>query len=111
MFKIKADDTFTWPVKAKVPQDGKHKTVQFDATFRVLPQAEINAILEEDGGNSMRVLDIALISFSGIDVEGEDGEAVTDHAERKLVLFRHPYMVAAVSNAYAEGIAGYRTKN
>jgi hypothetical protein len=112
MFKLKAEDTFTWPVKAKVPDDGKYKTVNFSATFKIIPQPEITALLGEgDTGGSMRVLDAALVSFSGIDVEGDDGETVTDHAERKEILFRYPFMVAAISDAFAAGISGYRAKN
>lgn len=114
MFKIKAEDTFTWPIKAKVPEDGKYKVVNFSAVFKIIPQPEITAMMvSEDGeaGGSMRVLDAALVSFTGIDVEGDDGQIVTDHDERKAILFRYPYMVAAVSNAYAEGISGYRAKN
>jgi len=110
MFKLKTESTFTWPVKAKVPEDGKHKNVNFSAEFKIIPQPEIQAMLEGDEGGSMRVLDAVLVSFSGIDVEGDNGEIITDHAERKAMLFRYPFMVAAVSNAYAEGLSGYRAK-
>lgn len=113
MFKLKADDTFTWPVKAKVPEDGKYKTVSFSATFKILSQDEISALLigDDEAGSSKRVLEQALISFSGIDVEGDDGEPVTDDEDRKEILFKYPFMVSAVSNAFAAGISGYKAKN
>ena len=111
MFKLKQDDTFTWPVKAKVPDDGKYKTITFSATFKILSQPEITAMIGDDEGGSMRVLDAALVSFTGIDVEDDNGDAVTDNDERKEVLFKYPFMVSAVSDAFAAGISGYRSKN
>ncbi|MCB0249854.1 MAG: hypothetical protein KDI07_14865 [Anaerolineae bacterium] len=113
MFKLKADDTFTWPVKAKVPEDGKYKTVAFSATFKILSQDEISRLIGDDdvAGSSRRILEQALISFTGIDVEGDDGETVTDHDERKEILFKYPFMVSAVSDAFAAGISGHKAKN
>lgn len=113
MFTLKSEDTFTWPVKAKVPDNGKYETVKFTATFKVLSQPEITALIGEDDaeGGGMRVLDAALVSFAGIDVEDDDGEAVSDHDERKEILFKYPFMVSAVSDAFSAGLSGYRTKN
>lgn len=112
MFKLSDINTFTWPAKAKVPEAGKHKTVQFEATFKVLSQPEITALIgEDDVGGSMRVLDASLVSFSGIDVSDEDGHNVTDDDERKEILFRYPFFVEAISSAFAAGMSGYRTKN
>ena len=94
MFKLKAEDTFSWPVKAKVPNAGQYQTVKFEAVFKVLSQTEINNlmgdIVEDAEAGSLRVLDNALISFSGIDVEDLDGQPVDDPDERKEILFRYP---------------------
>jgi len=114
MFKLKADDTFTWPVKAKTPDDGKFKTVTFSAVFNILPQTEITGLMGDEGDESagaLRVLDAALVSFTDIDVEGDDGETVTDHDERQEIIFKYPFMVTALTEAFAAGTAGRRLKN
>lgn len=113
MFTLKADATFQWPVKAKVPEEGKYKAVNFTATFKVLSQKDITRLTE--GGpvseNSQRVLDEAIVTFEGIDIAEEDGEKVTDDDRRKEIILQHPYMVSALSEAFSSGIAGYRIKN
>ena len=112
MFKLKANDTFSWPVKAKVPNGGKFETVKFEAVFKVLPQAEIMGLMSDDPeGGGLRVLDAALVSFSGIDVEDDDGDLVTDPDERKIILFKYPFFVSGVSDAFAAGNSGHRSKN
>ncbi len=111
-FKIKEDaGTFNWQVTAWVPEDGKHKPVKFTATYKVISQSEINRMMEEGEGGSMRVLDAALISFTGVDPEYPDGTVAEDLEERKRILFQFPFFVAAVSNAYAEGMSGHKPKN
>lgn len=111
MFTLKPDDMFSWTVKAKVPIEGKHTTVQFDAKFRTLSQPRIAELLGEDTeGGSLRVLNEALISFT-LDVVDGDGEEVTDAEERREMLLSYPYFVEAVSNAFTAGISGHRSKN
>lgn len=114
MFVLKAEDKFTWPVKAKTPDSGKFKTVTFEAVFNILPQTEITTLMGDEGDESagtLRVLDAALVSFTGIDVTGYDEEPVADDDERKEIIFRYPFMVSALSEAFAAGTAGRRTKN
>lgn len=116
MFKIKESQTFTWPVKAKVPEDGKYKTVQFMATFNILSSERMAALAkgDEDGDvltGSLRILREALVSFDGIDVEDAEGNLLTEDEERNDLILRYPFFVSALSDAYAAGVAGYRAKN
>jgi hypothetical protein len=112
MFKLKAQDTFTWPAKAKVPSDGKYQTVPFDVTFNVLSQAEMDELVgEEEAGASIRVLTRAIKSFSGIDVYDEDDNPVEEDEERKAILLRYPYFVNALTDAWRAGLSGARGKN
>lgn len=112
MFKLKAQDTFTWPAKAKVPTGGKYQTVNFDVTFNVLSQSEINELVGEgEAGSAVRLFTRAVDSFTGIDVEDSDGGVVTDEDERKAILLSVPYFVNAVSDAWTSGLSGSRSKN
>ena len=114
MFTLKAESTFEWPVVAKAPKNGgTYEKVTFNATFRVLSQEVINNL--SDSGSlstgSVRVLREALVSFTGLDVAEEDGEQVTDFDRRIEIILDHPYMVKALSDAFASGMAGKAIKN
>lgn len=111
MFTLKAEGTFTWPVKAKAPEDGKYVPVNFEATFRVLSQKQITDYAREGEGAAVRTLEEALISFEGIDIVNAEGEKVSDDDDRREIILVHPYMVKALSDAFASGIAGHRIKN
>jgi hypothetical protein len=110
-FKLKAADVFTWPVKAKVPNDGKYETVNFEVTFNVLSQAEINDLVGDgEAGSAVRLFNKAIASFTGIDVEDADGDLVTDEDERRDILLSKPFFVNAISDAWAAGLRGSRSK-
>jgi|GEM_PF-7126286 hypothetical protein len=112
MFELRAQATFTWPAKAKVPDGGKYETVPFDVTFKVLSQEEINVLIGDDAeGGSIRVLREALVSFSGFPVRDEDGELCEDDESRNDIILRVPYFVSALSDAWIAGISGRRIKN
>ena len=113
-FKIKTEQTFTWPVKAKVPEDGRYKSVSFEATFNILSNDRMNDLVRGDDdpvGGSLRILREALVSFSGIDVEDDRGELITDDEDRNAAILRYPFFVEALSDAFLRGIGGDRTKN
>ena len=46
MFVLKEENTFTWPVKVKVPQDKKHKVQIFDCEFKVISKSRLTEISE-----------------------------------------------------------------
>lgn len=113
MFTLKAEATFDWPVSAKAPKNGTYHKVEFEATFKVLSQEDINRLSNDGDAStaSLRVIREALVSFTGIDVLDEDGNQVTDHDQRKEIIISHPYMVKAMSDAFASGMAGKAIKN
>jgi len=112
MFELREVSTFVWPAVAKVPQAGKYIKVEFEATFKVLSQPEIAALIGDDAdGGSLRVLREALVSFKGISVVDADGDAVEDDDERNEMLLSKPYFVNALSEAWASGISGRKVKN
>jgi hypothetical protein len=112
MFTLKESNTFEWPIRAKVPEGGKHKTITFTGTFRVLSSAEIND-LNGDGSDpdgALKVLNAALVRFD-LPVEDADGDTVIDDDERRAILLKHPFLVNAASEAFAAGISGRIAKN
>jgi hypothetical protein len=115
MFILKSEATFKWPVKALAPENGKHLKVEFEATFKILSQETINK-LTSDGdmsSGSVRVMNEAVVNFTGIDVAEADGKKIDDddHDRRIEIILQHPYMVKALSDAFAAGMAGHRIKN
>lgn len=111
MFKLKAQNTFTWTVVAKVPEDNKHKKVTFDAEFNVLSQEKISELMDNDlEQGTVRVLEKALLRYE-MDVVDDKDEPVTDLDERRKMILTYPYFVKALSDAYAAGVSGFRAKN
>jgi hypothetical protein len=106
MFVIKQNTTFDWPVKARMPEGGKHVTVTFTAQFRVIDHKYV----EEHRGDPAAMLRKALVDFEG-DVLDAEGQPVTDPQARCDIILAQSNFLDALSNAYAEGLLGYEAKN
>ena len=109
-FTLKSAQTFTWPVVAYVPTESKHRKVTFDATFNIVSPERVNELLED---GSMAILKEALVAFTGMGIEDEVGNEIPEdnQEERCERILLYPFMVTALSDAYAEGIAGRKGKN
>lgn len=108
MFSLKADETFKWPVKPRVPVDvGKYETVQFTAVFNVLSSEEIASFDSDEENAPISLLRRALVRFEDanfeVDCEG-------DEARNELLLSK-PYMIRPLIDAFNKGLTGYKAKN
>lgn len=80
---LKRVNTFTIPVNFTIPGDGVNvwKPVTIQATYRTLPQDQLDALREkqEDRGNIVGLLDEVLDQVSGFEVDEkkEDGTPYT----------------------------------
>lgn len=108
MFKLKADDVFTWPVKAKRPEDGKHIPVNFNATFKVLAQERVLELLES--GGQIAVLREAVVSVDH-PVADENDNDVTDEDERREIILKVSWLIEPLADAWRAGMEGRKAKN
>ena len=116
MFKLQDDTELlikNWPVVIGVPQDeGRIAKHEIRADFHVLPQAEIEELMEasREGGGSVdadtlrrvvrRVHDVA-------DAEGKPMDYTPELLERMIQI---PYVRIALITAYFEAAAGKKAK-
>lgn len=109
MFKLaEQPDDYSWPVEIQIPQDGgRYTTAEFDARFRILPQSEIDAIIEtaQNGtGQDEALMSRVLIGWAR--VEGEDGGPLAYSEEAKRALLDIPYVRIGIARAFFNSIRG-----
>lgn len=106
MLVIKENSQFKWPVKAKVPENGKLVEVEFEATFNVL---------DHDVEGELRAQPKALMKKALHDFEGDvvdaNGNAVTDRNKRVDMIISKTNFLDGLCLAYSIGQLGYEEKN
>ena len=112
MFVLRSNDTFDWPVKAWVPQDGKRRALQFMATFNQIPSATIGELVSDpETRDTGKFLEMALVSFSGFDVQDEAGNPIEDNETRNEMVRTNTLFIEPLLDAYAAGALGHKAKN
>jgi len=109
MFKIDHTPSFTRRVEIKVPADGGHERQDFNVTFRVLPDAEIEAFDMRTAAGEREFLAAAVTDFE--DVEDEQGKALPYSDALRDRLIGLAYVRVALINAYYAALMGNRVKN
>jgi len=107
--KLKKIDTIKRTIPVRIPTDGEgYSKEKMTASFKLLDQDEITALLEEN--NDEATLDRIFVGFSG--VRDEAGNDFEDTEENRLMLRKIPYIRQAILEQYfimAKG--GERRKN
>ena len=112
MFVLRDGSTFDWKVKASVPQDGKRKQLEFDATFRLLDADVIEELVANpETRDTRKFLKMALVRFTGFRVEDESGNEVTDDDVKNAMICKSPLFIEPLLDSYAAGAVGHKTKN
>lgn len=112
MFVLRPNDTFDWTVKARVPEKGKRVGLSFTATFNLLEQSVVEElIVDPETRDSGKFLEQALVSFTGFDVEDEEGNKITDDDDRNSAIRRSTLFIDPLIKAYSDGVAGSAGKN
>jgi len=112
MFVLRESSTFDWVVKAKVPQGKKRVGVSFTATFNLLDQNVVDEMLvNEDTRDPYKFLDMALVSFTDMDVQDDEGNNVTEDDERNAIILKSSLFIDPLMIAYTAGAAGHKGKN
>jgi len=111
-FILAKEPRWTWPVKVRVPVDGgRHEEQVFEATFRLIDDANREALFADRDAvaGSRAFLEAAIVGWSG--VTDEKGTPIPFAPSTLAQLVRIPFVLAALSEAYAEGIAGAARRN
>lgn len=103
LFVMAQPETFTWPVKVRVPRAGKYGEAVFMAEFPNLEQAQIDELLANDElGRPLlsdrQIAERVLLNFEPI--KQPDGSMLTFSPEVKAVLLGKPRVAAAVMGTF-----------
>lgn len=100
MFKLNTQRTYKYPVSVTVyDEDGAEHTGAFKATFKVLG----NGAMRDPAAMDTPMLDLVLVGVEGIEVPGEDGQALQGKALLDA-LKDDPAVSMALVAAYQESI-------
>lgn len=111
MFKLTDQATVKWPVRVQIPRDGGRSTqATFSAEFRLLPQEEVQRLVDAGAENTDNtLLREAVVDWADVaDESGEPLEFTTDNLDRML---RVTYVRVAMVAAFFEAQTGGRRKN
>lgn len=118
MFVKALKETFSWPVSYRMPADnGEFVTHEFKAVFKLLPQSELDALLQKardtaiGGLNNQaavaldsEILDQVLVGWA--DVQLPDGSPFVVSPENRAQLLDMPGMRSALVLAYYGTLGG-----
>lgn len=113
MFVLKAETEFDWPVKVKVPEDGKHVVHEFTCRFRLIDAERMKALTEAGDAEAARSLLGEAIVGWGNDVADEDGKPIPFSSEALDRMLHVDYVFVAIAEAYHKAVTGkeYARKN
>ena len=104
---LKQQDNYSWPIKVKLPEDGKYKQFSFEVTFKMLPTSRFLEMVELSEKGDINDLDIVrevVIGWAGIlDDKGEEMPFVKKKFEELLEVFGVPQ---AIAQAFVESQTG-----
>lgn len=113
MFKITQKPTYFWPVKVRLPADGGQFDEQtFDAQFRRLPQAEIDAMRADVLAGNASDIPLArrlLVGWKG--VQDADGQDVPFSETLRDQVLDIPGVATAVVVSFVDSLSGARRGN
>lgn len=110
MFVRKTRNTFQWPVRVKVPQDGgTFATCEFPVEFEALPQDEFNELLKLPELEMQA--EIVRKTARGWDkVQDEAGDPIPFSDEELERMIAIPYVVSAMGLAYIDAVSGNKVR-
>ena len=106
-FVIKRKESFSWPVKVDLPEDGKFRRHTFEAEFKNIPTSRFQELLDLSQTGDINDVDIVrevMIGWSGIlDDNGEEMPFVKAKFDELLEVFGIPQ---AIAQAFVESQTG-----
>ncbi len=97
-FVLKQSDSYSWPVKVDLPEDGKFKRHTFEAQFKNIPTSRFQELLDLSQAGDINDVDIVrevMTGWSGIlDDDGNEMPFVKAKFEELLEVFGIPQAIA-----------------
>ncbi len=111
MFVISQSDSYTWPVKVKIPIDGGRFSEQpFTAKFKRLHTSRIEQAMEAKDQPVADFCKEVMIGWSGVK-ESSDGPEMPFSTEALEKLLEVPTVALAIFMAWCESVSGGKQKN
>lgn len=111
-FVLKRSETYSWPVKIDLPEDGKLKRHTFEAEFKNISQSRFQELIEKSQSGEVNDIDVAkevMVGWSGIlDEKGEEMPFVQAKFEELLDVLG---IASAIATSFCESRIGAKRKN
>ena len=113
MFVVSQKDTRVWPVEVEQAVDGgRFERATFDAEFAVLPQSQINAMIDSAGRLELNDIGFSMAVLRGWrGIQDEAGDPVPFSIGARDRMLEIPGFARAVVSAYMAMLAGGQRKN
>src|SRR5688572_354029 len=100
MFKIEKKESFKWPVTVFVPKDGGgfHPGREFQCTFKLLPQSQMDTALDKLKADDVDLLRTLVLDWTG--VQDHDGSEFPFSEENRDTFIDIPYVRTAMIKSY-----------
>ena len=111
-FVLKQSDSYSWPVKVDLPEDGKLKRHTFEIVFKNVSQSRFQEMIDQSSAGEINDVDVCrevVLGWSGIlDEKGEEMPFVQKKFEELLDVLGIP---TAIASSFIESRLGARRKN
>ena len=111
-FVLKQSNSYFWPVKVDLPEDGKLKRHTFEAEFKNISQTRFQELIDQSQRGEINDVDVArevVTGWSGIlDDKGEEMPFVQAKFEELLDVLGVP---TAIAKAFIDSRLGAKRKN
>jgi hypothetical protein len=111
-FVLKQSDSYSWPVKVDLPEDGKLRRHTFEAEFKNISQSRFQEMIDQSNAGEINDVDVVrevMVGWSGIlDDKGEEMPFVKAKFEELLDVLGIP---SAIATSFIESRMGAKRKN
>ncbi len=107
MFKLQQSDSYSWPIKVKMPTDGGRFIEQtFDAVFKRLPASKTKELVEAESMNDIEFAKSVIVGWKGI--TDDNGAEVPFSEGTRDALLDVPSVATAIVEAYLMSASGQK---
>ena len=110
-FQIKQKDSYSWPVKFDIPEDGQYRRETFNAVFKNISQSRFQELIElsqSDDFNDVDIVREVVIGWSGI-TDDKDEEIPFTKAKLEQLLDVLG-LATAIASSFVESRKGSAAK-
>ncbi len=106
MFKLQQSESYSWPIKVKMPADGGRFIEQsFDAVFKRLPATKTKELIESENMTDIEFAKAVIVGWKGI--TNDDGGEITFTDGTRDALLDVPSVATAIVEAYLMSASGH----